>query len=272
MRYVFVSDIHGCYDKLIAELCRVKFDKEKDTLVSIGDPFDRGPQNAEVLEFLMSLPHRILLWGNHDARLREILSTGDWNVYDIHNGTDKTLLQWTGQPYIGLALQEWHLQKESNTQKYAAMWEQYKKEAVWAIEFKDLIATHCWLPRKQYINKWNDTYEICELSDNWRDASYNEWYESSWGVTPKYIRAGLFPEKTLIVGHWHAWRLAIDFLNENRCVKQPDGREEIDCNLMQLKDKVIAIDGCSNWIYGGCVNAYVYETDEEPKKFPAKIK
>ena len=57
MRYVIVSDIHGQYDKLIEALNKVNFDKEKDTLISNGDAFDRGNQNKQVLEFVMSLPN-----------------------------------------------------------------------------------------------------------------------------------------------------------------------------------------------------------------------
>lgn len=57
------------------------FNKETDTLVSVGDPFDRGPSSKEVLEYLMSCPHRILIWGNHDARLYQLMKGSDHIAY-----------------------------------------------------------------------------------------------------------------------------------------------------------------------------------------------
>ena len=36
MKYFFVSDIHGCYDKLITALTNNNFDSEKDTLVILN--------------------------------------------------------------------------------------------------------------------------------------------------------------------------------------------------------------------------------------------
>ena len=71
MKYFFVSDIHGKLDKLLDALAAAGFSVQNDTIVSVGDAFDRGKQNAGVLKFLMGCPHRILIWGNHDRRLKE---------------------------------------------------------------------------------------------------------------------------------------------------------------------------------------------------------
>ena len=38
---------------------------------------------------------------------------------------------------------------------------------------------------------------------------------------------------------------------------------DIDFNTFEYEDKFVAIDGCSNFEYGK-VNAWIYETDEEP--------
>ena len=54
MRYIFISDVHGQYDKLIKSLNDVGFDSKVDTIVSLGDPFDRGPHSYEILKFLMT--------------------------------------------------------------------------------------------------------------------------------------------------------------------------------------------------------------------------
>lgn len=47
-----VGDIHGCLDQLNAQLAKVKFDKSKDRLFSVGDLIDRGPDSAAILELI----------------------------------------------------------------------------------------------------------------------------------------------------------------------------------------------------------------------------
>lgn len=60
-----VGDLHGCYDKLMAELDRVNFNKETDLLISVGDLIDRGTQNIECLR-LVKEPWFKMVQGNHD--------------------------------------------------------------------------------------------------------------------------------------------------------------------------------------------------------------
>lgn len=45
MRYFITSDIHSYYSVLKKELEKQKFDKDKDTLITLGDNFDRGSQS-----------------------------------------------------------------------------------------------------------------------------------------------------------------------------------------------------------------------------------
>ena len=96
MRYFFISDVHGNYEKMVAALEANHFNKEKDTLVSVGDPFDRGSKSKEVLEYIMSCPNRILLWGNHDRRLYLLLNCSgySYNYYDYQNGVLETLISF----------------------------------------------------------------------------------------------------------------------------------------------------------------------------------
>ena len=39
---------------------------------------------------------------------------------------------------------------------------------------------------------------------------------------------------------------------------------------MYVSDRIIAIDGCSNWPNGGQVNVLTYETDEKPQMLRLK--
>ena len=263
MRYVFVSDIHGCYDKLIDALNKVNFNREVDTIVSLGDAFDRGPDSLKVLKFLMSCPNRILVWGNHDLRLYNLFGRFDWGIYDTLNGIGNTLLSFSHKPTLKNF-------SDINTYQCADMvanikndkevWDllrAYFNECCWAVEFDTLIGTHAWLPEGE-----------------WREATIYEWRKATWTDPTWEIGCGAFPEKRLIIGHWHAFRLAMQFdNNSNRIVGLTDIEDEdgrlipiLDCGIYETKD-VIAIDGCSNYEFGGKVNTYVYETDCGYTKF-----
>lgn len=238
-RYVMVSDIHGCFDKLQAALKKVDFNPNIDTIVSLGDPFDRGPQNAEVLEFLMSCPSRILIWGNHDGRLYNLLSGRDLFITwaDYHNGLLATFQSFCDNPDLtsietGLVL----LRSDERCGRICGLLWQYFDECKFAAEWKDLIATHAWVP----LN-----------IEDWRQASRQEWMDATWTHVANAVKKEIFPEKRLVVGHWHAWRLRGDPL------------DAIDYSTYQT-DKIVVIDGCTN-AEEGLVNTFIYETDEEPK-------
>ena len=103
--------------------------------------------------------------------------------------------------------------------------------------------------------------------DDWRNAGAKDWEEAFWAHTEIMLSNKLFPEKTMIIGHWHAWRLAEKY-GEKRQTNKHDPNEYINCDMFTYvykgETKFIAIDGCSNWPNGGKVNCYVFETDAEP--------
>lgn len=72
MIYV-MSDIHGCYDKYIRMLEKIKFN-ENDTLYILGDVLDRGPEGIETLLDLSRRKNVVLLRGNHDHQAGILLS------------------------------------------------------------------------------------------------------------------------------------------------------------------------------------------------------
>lgn len=76
-----VSDIHGNYNALKEVLTLCNFNKEQDTLISLGDNIDRGSQSFEVIEELISIPKHIAIRGNHCDMFHKWLKTGkhNWN-------------------------------------------------------------------------------------------------------------------------------------------------------------------------------------------------
>ena len=80
-KIVIFGDIHGCYDPLKEYFDKNPFN-EKYNYIFCGDYLDRGPQNKEVLEFLISLKDKkncIFIEGNHECWLREY-SQKDYDI------------------------------------------------------------------------------------------------------------------------------------------------------------------------------------------------
>ena len=74
-RVIAIGDIHGCLDALqtIVELIGPKTD---DTLVTLGDYVDRGPDSRGVLDLLIDLRTRcqlVPLFGNHEEMMYEVV-------------------------------------------------------------------------------------------------------------------------------------------------------------------------------------------------------
>ena len=84
MKYFCVSDVHGYFDQLLHVLEKAGFDKNnpEHTLISCGDHFDRGRQPTEVMNYLMALPRKILIRGNHEDLLYECCERGWFKPHD----------------------------------------------------------------------------------------------------------------------------------------------------------------------------------------------
>ncbi len=68
-----MSDIHGCYDKFLSMLERIRF-SENDSLIIAGDCIDRGAQSYEMLKWIEQCPPNVtLLRGNHEEKFSEYI-------------------------------------------------------------------------------------------------------------------------------------------------------------------------------------------------------
>ena len=70
-RMIAIGDIHGCHDALRAILDAIRPQPE-DTIVTLGDYIDRGPNSRDVVEQLMELSNTcelVTLMGNHEVML-----------------------------------------------------------------------------------------------------------------------------------------------------------------------------------------------------------
>jgi len=83
-RVIAVGDVHGCLPALRALLAAIEPQPE-DTIVTLGDYIDRGPDSRGVLDELIALRRQcqlVPLRGNHDELLLEICA-GDRSLFDV---------------------------------------------------------------------------------------------------------------------------------------------------------------------------------------------
>lgn len=76
-RRIVIGDVHGHYDTLMNLMEAIAPTKE-DMVYFLGDLIDRGPQSAQVVDFVKESPY-ICVLGNHEQMLLDIL--GDGEVY-----------------------------------------------------------------------------------------------------------------------------------------------------------------------------------------------
>lgn len=67
-----MGDVHGCFSLIEAALVLLHFDPAKDRLFSLGDLIDRGPESAQVAQFLQQ-PGIYGQRGNHEDHLLSLM-------------------------------------------------------------------------------------------------------------------------------------------------------------------------------------------------------
>ncbi|MBQ8287714.1 MAG: metallophosphoesterase [Clostridia bacterium] len=70
-----VSDIHGHATLMKQALTDAGFNPQDPShlFICCGDCFDRGSENRAVLEYIQSLPRKVLIRGNHEDLLAQVL-------------------------------------------------------------------------------------------------------------------------------------------------------------------------------------------------------
>jgi len=71
-RRIIIGDVHGHYNGLMALLEAIAPGSD-DRVYFLGDLIDRGPQSAQVVDFVLHSPYQCLL-GNHELMLLDVLS------------------------------------------------------------------------------------------------------------------------------------------------------------------------------------------------------
>lgn len=242
MKLFVVSDIHGFYDILVESLSKAGFDKNNPNhlLICCGDYWDRGNQPLQVMNYLMSLDNVILVKGNHEDLMEDLLTRGYAESYDITNGTQATMYNLL----TGI--------KENRNKAIMPQVKEFIKpfynRMINYFETKNYVFVHGWIPVKyvgepdEYTHKRNISYNV-----NWRKSNDIEWETSRWtnGIDAAF-QGIIIPDKTIVCGHWHCsygharkkYEETQDLMQYSHLVHNPIWEP--------FKDKgIIAIDRCT---------------------------
>ena len=237
-----VSDVHGYYDEMRAALEAAGFDEnnKEHWLIGCGDYIDRGEQPQEVINYLENLPRKILIKGNHEELLKELLDSKAPTSYDFQNGTFATIV----------ALGEVKGMGDLDT-CYKNTWGRIKNfynNLLDYFETENYIFVHSWIPTiADYTSKYSAKSIGPRAYDaNWRNGN---WDNARWGNP--FLQTDLNETgKTIVFGHWHtSWAR---YYHENK----PQWRADSDFSPYH-GEGYIGIDGCTAFTHK--VNVLVLE-------------
>lgn len=286
-KYFISSDIHSFFDEWQLALKKKHFDIDNPNhiIVICGDIFDRGTQPLEVYRFLKALPRerRILIRGNHEILLDDLVRRGYAEKHDRGNGTVDTLYYLQGLPSEDEHIHEFYRELSRCDAKYGTpLYNQiqlkYEKQrkSIWkglVKEILDWIYSDEWInhwetPNYIFVHSWIPVYEHYEFDkwgylkktqvdtyrEDWRNATQTEWDDAMWGCPwqKAYLKLNQ-TGKTIVCGHWHT----SDFFNH--LTKQH--KSIYDCPIFKSKRyKLIGLDACTAG--SKKVNCLVLEEDE----------
>lgn len=229
MKYFITSDIHSYYSVLKQELEKQGFDKDRDTLITLGDNFDRGDESWEMYKFLSKLPNVILVRGNHEDLLVDMVERGYSLSHDYYNKTVKTVWD-VYEHYLGKNENLWSIdpiEKIRDTEFYKWI---TSDKWVDKVEFNNLVLTHATIP----------TY-----------GRFLTFEEARWADPT--IPKNRIKDRILVCGHWFAWLARKEY--DKNIDKDDEEAFLLGLNLSKVKMKlfyepyidkdIIMIDACT---------------------------
>lgn len=239
MKYFVSGDIHGFYDEWQSALKEKGFDisNPEHKIILCGDLFDRGSQPKEIIEFVLKHKDKvILIRGNHEDLMQQMIDRNSSDYGDLCNGTAQTIVD---------LYPEWQI-SEFDLKKIA------KKTRLQ--EVLDMCVDYYETTHYIFVHGWIPIVENCYLYDsNWRTARKERWEKARWANPVEMYRYEIYESnKTIVCGHWHCSALWHE--------QNPDVYEEFGdkANFEPFITKnMIAIDACTTFSHK--VNVIVLE-------------
>ena len=217
MKIFAISDIHSFYDEMRSALKSAGFEENNPNhlLVCCGDYFDRGPKPWEVLQYLTKLKNVILVRGNHEDLLEQMLLRGFPMDHDKGNGTEKTFWQLLN-----------HCEDNENSSAAAMVYDQivepFLDKMVNFYETKNYVFVHGYVPTL--------------VSDHWRTGV---WRNARWrNGFDEAILYGNPTGKTIVFGHWHC-------SYGNNLMTGAPINDINSFDICYFKENTIGIDACT---------------------------
>lgn len=230
------TDIHGHYTILKEALESAGFDPADDDhlLVCCGDYFDRGDENDLVMQYLERIENKVLILGNHEDLLLDLLYSGKVMRHHHINGTMKTIENIFGSRVFNL--DDGNLDFSGKTRDVDRVCD-FIADMVNYFETKNYVFVHGW------VTKNGQTFE------GRLEASSEEWKKARWeGWTSRYNNERPLLDKTLVCGHVATFYAAYREMN----------RVPTDSSIYE-KDGFLALDACT--IQSGKINVFVAEDE-----------
>ena len=221
MKYFVTADVHGFYDELILALKQKGFDENDSShiLIICGDLFDRGDKPQQIIDFVNKLKKRvILIRGNHEDLMEEMLRRGFPLSHEEHNGTIKTIM----------ALNSNYGKTEFNLRKIAvdSGLQKILDSTVDYLEIGDYIFVHAWIPT--YITGYPD-------EEDWRKADSEAWQRARWVNPVKMYKYKTFEKgKIIVCGHYPCSALWEEREGEKYSAENENHSPFIDENIIGL--------------------------------------
>lgn len=269
-KFFVVSDVHSFYTEMITALNEVGFDINNDThiFVSCGDLLDRGPDAQKCLDFVNGIPddRKILIKGNHEELLEDVIHRGYFLSHDFHNRTHETVYQLTGIHPTDNSFSSYAVDRTAISDMLInKSWDEYKSKLIDFYETDKYIFVHGWIPYLLRYEEDKDDQSIIHLNtipyynEEWRKDSA-DWDGARWANGMYMWSCGIKEEnKTIVCGHWHS--------SYGHSVLHNDGVEFSE-NTGSIYSKhtpfyddgIIAIDACT--AYSGFVNCIVLDVED----------
>ena len=240
------SDCHGFFTELKQALDEARFEpgNSDHLLVGLGDYLDRGNQANEVIDYLLSVPNKVLIRGNHCDLFEKLCQRGYPLSHDWHNGTADTILS------LASNTTDWSVACSVAIEKMKPLLDQM----VNYFETDNYIFVHSFIPLKSLdgLPKYYTRNRQFEFNPDWRHAHASAWAEACWSNPFQLAKDGFLPDKTLVFGHYHtSWP-------RHKYEGQPEMGEGADFSIY-YGDGYIGLDSCV--AVSGRVNVLVIEDE-----------
>ena len=239
MKYFVSSDIHGFYNEWKNALKEKGFDilNSNHKIILCGDLFDRGRQPKQIIDFILNNKNKfIIIKGNHEDLIEDLIERNQSTIYDLHNGTSTTIVDLCPE-WLITEFDLKKISKQTGLNEILSMCQNY-------FETDNYIFVHGWIPIDNYINQYDP---------NWRNASSDAWKKARWANPLEMYKSKIFePNKTIVCGHWHSSVFWSYFEPE----KHTEFGESSKFDTF-ITDKMIALDACT--AYSRKVNVVMIE-------------